>query len=270
MAGRLDNLAALVTGGGRGIGRAIALRLAREGAHVAVADIDESTAGGVAEEVVALGRRSLPVRVDVSSKSECERLVEDVVREFGRLDLVYCNAGIAQIKPLFEISEKDWDQIFAVNCKGVFFTLQAAARQMLRQDRPRPGAPRGKIVNTASIAGRYGSQPTSAMQIPYRASKAAVISITQSAAVSLAPNVTVNAICPGVVETDMWRLIDEQWTEAEGWERGEAWRRRIEPIPMGRPETPDDVAGLAAFLASPDSDYMTGQSINIEGGLVMS
>jgi meso-butanediol dehydrogenase / (S,S)-butanediol dehydrogenase / diacetyl reductase len=270
VAGRLDNLVAAVTGGGQGIGRAIALRLASEGAHLVIADINESTAQQVAGEVADLGRQSLALHTDVSSKTECEQMVERVTGEFGRLDVMYCNAGIVQVKPLFEMSEKDWDQMFAVNCKGVFFTLQAAARQMLRQDRPRPGGPRGKIVNTASIAGRYGANPTSPLLSHYRASKAAVISITQSAAQTLAPDVTVNAICPGVVETDMWRTIDEQWAEAEGLEIGEAWRRRTAPIPMGRPQTPEDITGLAAFLASADSDYMTGQSINVEGGLIMS
>lgn len=270
MAGRLDNLIVLVTGGGQGIGRAIALRAANEGAHVAIADINEANAQKVAEEVAALGQKSLALRVDVSSKAEDEQMVERVVQHFGRLDVAYANAGIIQVKPLFEISEKDWDRMFAVNTKGVFFTLQAAARQMLRQDRLRPGAPRGKIITTASIAGRYGAQPTAAVLLHYRASKAAVISITQSAAAILAPDITVNAICPGVVDTEMWRTIDRQWTELEGWEAGEAWRRRVAPIPMGRAETPEDVAGLAAFLASPDADYMTGQSINIDGGLIMS
>lgn len=267
MAGRLDNLVALVTGGGQGIGRAIALRLAGEGAHLAIADINESTARQVAAEVTGLGRRSLAIHADVSRKVDCEQMVEQVVQGLGRLDVAYCNAGIGEAKPLFEISEKDWDRMFAVNCRGVFFSLQAAARQMLRQDRFRPGGPRGKIITTASIAGRYGGRP---MLLHYAATKAAVISITQSAALALAPNVTVNAICPGIVETDLWRTLDEQWSRAEGWEQGEAWRQRIATIPMGRPETPDDVAGLAVFLASSDSDYMTGQSINIEGGLVMS
>jgi meso-butanediol dehydrogenase/(S,S)-butanediol dehydrogenase/diacetyl reductase len=270
VAGRVEDVVAMVTGGGQGIGRAMALRLASEGAHIAIVDVNESTARQVAEEVAALGRRSLAVQADVSRKTECERMVDEVVRGLGRVDVAYANAGVIQVKPFFEVSEKDWDGIFAVNCRGVFFTVQATARQMLRQDRSRPGGPRGKIVTTASIAGRYGLQLTSAVLVHYRASKAAVISITQSAAVALAPNVTVNAICPGIVETDMWRTIDEQWTKLEGWEQGEAWRRRTEPIPMGRPQTPDDVAGLAVFLASPDSDYMTGQSINIEGGLVMS
>ena len=267
MAGRLENLVAAITGGGQGIGRAIALRLASEGANIAIVDVNEDTAGQVRDEVERLGRRALAVRADVSSRAECERMVDQIVAALGRLDVMYCNAGIAQAKPIFEISEKDWDRMFAVNARGVFFTLQAAARQMLRQDRFRPGGPRGKIVCTASIAGRYGGRP---MLLHYAASKAAVISITQSAALALAPDVTVNALCPGVVETDMWKTIDEEWSYAEGWEQGEAWRRRIAPIPMGRPETPDDVAGVAAFLACADSDYMTGQSINVEGGLVMS
>lgn len=266
MAERLQDLVAMVTGGGQGIGRAIALRLAREGAHIAVVDLNEANAGQVAEEVGRLGRRAAAIRADVSSKAECERMVQEVVGELGRLDVAYANAGIAEFKPLFEISEKDWDRMFAVNAKGVFFTLQAAARQMLRQDRSRPGGPRGKIVNTASIAGRSGGS----IIVHYAATKAAVISITQTCARNLAPDVTVNAICPGIVETDMWRTLDEQWSRAAGWQQGEAWKRRVEPIPMGRAETPDDVAAVAAFLASPDSDYMTGQSINIEGGLVMS
>ena len=270
MAGRLDNVVAVVTGGGQGIGRAIALRLASEGANLALVDINLDSAEQVAGEVAQLGRRSMAVRADVTSRGDCERMVEQVAQGLGRLDVLYCNAGVAQAKPIFEISEKDWDRMFAVNAKGVFFTLQAAARQMLRQERFRPGGPRGKIINTASIAGRYVGGPSAPILLHYRASKAAVISITQSAAQALAPDITVNAICPGIVETDMWKTIDEQWSYAEGWEQGEAWRRRIAPIPMGRPETPDDVAGVAAFLASADSDYMTGQSLNIEGGLVMN
>jgi meso-butanediol dehydrogenase/(S,S)-butanediol dehydrogenase/diacetyl reductase len=257
-----------VTGGGQGIGRAIALRLAREGAHLALADTNEETAKGVAGEIAALGRRSLAVPTDVCRKAECERMVERVVETFGRLDVLFCNAGIIQVKRVFDITEEDWDRMFAVNCKGVFFTLQAGARQMLRQNSLRPGGPRGKIINTSSIAGRYGGGRPWVLH--YAASKASVISITQTAAMDLAPHVTVNAICPGIVDTAMWKALDEQWSNLQGWERGEAWRRRVATIPMGRPEIPEDVAGLAAFLASSDSDYMTGQTLNIEGGLVFS
>ena len=267
MSGRLDDMVVAVTGGGQGIGRSIALRLAAEGAHLAIVDINLKTAQQVAEEVTALGRRALAIEADVVARAENERVVDAIVDQLGRLDVMFANAGIAQAKPIFEISEKDWDQMFSVNCRGLFFTIQASARLMLRQDRFRSGGPRGKIITTASIAGRYGGR---SMMLHYAASKAAVISITQSAALALAPEVTVNAMCPGIVETDMWRTIDEQWTAAVGWERGEAFKQRVSGIPMGRAQTPDDVAGLAAFLASADSNYMTGQSINIEGGLVLS
>jgi meso-butanediol dehydrogenase/(S,S)-butanediol dehydrogenase/diacetyl reductase len=260
-------MVAAVTGGGQGIGRAIALRLASEGAHLAIVDINLRTAQQVAEEVSALGRRAIAIEADVVARAANEQMVDSIVDQLGRLDVMFANAGIAQAKPIFEISEKDWDQMFSVNCKGLFFTIQASARQMLRQDRFRSGGPLGKIITTASIAGRYGGRP---IMLHYAASKAAVISITQSAALALAPEVTVNAMCPGIVETDMWRTIDEQWTAAVGWERGEAFKQRVGGIPMGRAQTPDDVAGLAAFLASADSNYMTGQSINIEGGLVLS
>lgn len=265
---RLENLVVAVTGGGQGIGRAMALRLAQEGAHLAIADTNEETAKGVAGEIAALGRRSLAVPTDVSRKAECERMVERIVETFGRLDVLFCNAGIIQVKRVFDITEEDWDRMFAVNCKGVFFTLQAGARQMLRQNPLRPGGPRGKIINTSSIAGRYGGGRPWVLH--YAASKAAVISITQTAAMDLAPLVTVNSICPGIVDTAMWKALDEQWSKLQGWEKGEAWRRRVAAVPMGRPEIPEDVAGLAAFLASSDSDYMTGQALNIEGGLIFS
>jgi meso-butanediol dehydrogenase/(S,S)-butanediol dehydrogenase/diacetyl reductase len=132
------------------------------------------------------------------------------------------------------------------------------------------GRPRGKIITMASIAGRSGAGPIASVIAPYRASKAAVISLTQSAAITLAPHVTVNAICPGLVETDMWKRMDRDWTALQGVEQGQAWKQRVAAVPMGRPQQPDDVAGLALYLASPASDYMTGQSINIDGGLMMS
>jgi meso-butanediol dehydrogenase/(S,S)-butanediol dehydrogenase/diacetyl reductase len=152
-----------------------------------------------------------------------------------------------------------------VNAKAVFFVLQAVARQMKDQE-PGTDGLRGRIVNTASIAGKPGGRP---MMSPYAASKAAVISITQSAAAALAPDITVNCVCPGAVETNMWEQIDAEWGELEGRERGEVWRQRIAPIPLGRPETADDVAGVFAFLAGPDAVYMTGQSVTVDGGLVM-
>jgi meso-butanediol dehydrogenase/(S,S)-butanediol dehydrogenase/diacetyl reductase len=197
-------------------------------------------------------------------------MVKEIVQHYGRVDVMVCNAGIIQVKPFMDITEEDWDPTFAVNVKGTFLTLQAAARQMCTQAPMGANRPKGKIITLASIAGRYGAGPMAPIIPHYRASKAAVISITQSAAFTFAPDITVNAICPGLVETDMWKRIDKEWSAIESWKEGEAWSRRVGAVPMGRPQTADDVAGLAAYLVSPDSDYMTGQSLNIEGGLTMS
>jgi meso-butanediol dehydrogenase/(S,S)-butanediol dehydrogenase/diacetyl reductase len=266
----LSGMTAAITGAGQGIGRAIALRLATDGADIAISDINEAGAQKVAEEVRALGRRALALRTDVTSRDDCARMVEAITAEFGRLDLMVCNAGVVQAKPFMDITAEDWDPLLQVNVKGVFLTIQAAARQMREQPKMGDGRPRGKIITLASIAGRYGAGPMAPVIPHYRASKAAVISITQSAAFTLAPDITVNAMCPGLVEGDMWKLIDKQWSAIENWEEGEAWKRRTGAVPLGRPQQASDVAGLAAFLAGKDADYMTGQSINIEGGLTMS
>ena len=155
----------------------------------------------------------------------------------------------------------------SVNLRAVFFVLQAAARRMLEQEPIAGSELRGKLVQTASIAGYRGGLP---LTVHYAASKAGVISVTRTSAQALAPHrITSNCICPGVVDTPMWAQLDADWTTLEGWQPGEAWKRRTAGIPLGRPETPHDVAGLVLFLASSDSDYMTGQAINIDGGLVM-
>ena len=260
-----------ITGAGQGIGRGLALAFARAGARaVVIADIDETTAGAVATEVRALGAEAIAVRSNVTSGEDCEAMVLRATSAFGRLDLMVCNAGIMQLKPLLELEGADWDRMLAVNVKGSFLSLQAAARAMRGQPRPAEGRPRGKIIMMASIAGRPGAGPIAAMIAPYRASKAAVISLTQSAAIALAPDITVNAICPGLVETDMWKRMDRDWTTLQGIPEGEVWRQRIASVPLGRPQQPEDVAGLALYLASPAADYMTGQSINIDGGLMMN
>ncbi|MBI2460601.1 MAG: SDR family oxidoreductase, partial [Candidatus Rokubacteria bacterium] len=188
-------------------------------------------------------------------------------RRWGRLDVLFNNAGIIQGKPLLEIAEEDWDRMMAVNLKAVFFALQTAARRMVRQD-PIPGSElRGKLIQTASIAAYRGGLPLLAH---YAASKAGVVSVTRTAAQVLAPyRITSNAICPGAVDTPLWAKLDAEWTALEGWPRGEAWRRRTAGIPLSRPENPEDLTGLAVFLAGADSDYMTGQAINLDGGLVM-
>lgn len=264
-------LVVAITGAGQGIGRGLALAFARQGAHaVVVSDINEQAAQAVTEEVRGLGGQALAVQADVTRTADCAALVAQTVQAFGRLDVMVCNAGIMQLRPLLELEAEDWDRMLAVNVKGSFLTLQAAARQMLEQPPLAEGRPRGKIITMASIAGRSGAGAIAALIAPYRASKAALISLTQSAAITFAPHITVNAICPGLVETDMWKQMDRDWTALQGIETGEAWKQRTSTIPMGRPQQPEDVANLALFLASPASDYMTGQSINIDGGLMMN
>jgi meso-butanediol dehydrogenase/(S,S)-butanediol dehydrogenase/diacetyl reductase len=256
---------ALVTGSGRGIGRAIALRYAREGATIVTVDLDELGVRAVAEEARALGAAVDAFRVDLRAPGQSAEMVGRVVERFGRLDIMVNNAGVMRVRSLLELTPEDWDFVNDVNARGLFFALQAGARQMVKQTPVGAGRPRGKIVNVASIAGRIGRP----MFAAYAASKAAAISITQSAAHALAPDVTVNAICPGVVDTEMWRQIDREWTQLEQRPIGAAWQDRIRGIPMGRPETAEDLAGMAVFLASADSDYITGQSYHVDGGLVM-
>jgi meso-butanediol dehydrogenase / (S,S)-butanediol dehydrogenase / diacetyl reductase len=264
--GKLDGSVALVSGSGRGIGRAIALRYARDGAKVIVADVDQDSAKAVADEVKSIGVEADAFHVDVSDPKQSTAMVTRAVERFGRLDVLVNNAGVMRVRALLEVTPEDWDFVNDVNARGLFFAVQAGARQMMRQAPPAAGRPRGKIINTASIAGRSGRP----MFAAYAASKAAAISITQSAAIGLAPEITVNAICPGVVDTEMWRQIDREWTQAERRPLGSAWQARIGGIPMGRPEIPDDVTGMAVFLASADSDYITGQSYHVDGGLQMN
>lgn len=263
---KLENLVTLVTGSGRGIGRAIALRYAQEGASVVVVDVDPDGVQKVANEIKALGGTAEAFHADLSEPEQSVAMVRRVVERFGRLDVMVNNAGVVRVRPLLELTPQDWDFVNDVNARGLFFALQAGAKQMVTQSAHVAGRPRGKIINTASIAGR-GGRP---MFAAYAASKAAAISITQSAALALAPHVTVNAICPGVVETEMWRTIDREWTQAEQRPQGAAWQERIRGIPMGRPETPEDLTGMAVFLASADSDYITGQSYHVDGGVLMN
>lgn len=262
---RLQSSVTLVTGGGRGIGRAIALRYAAEGAQVAIADIVETNARAVADEIRAAGGSAETFVADMGKPEDSTTLVDAVTRRFGRLDVMVNNAGVVRVKPLLELSPEDWDFVNDINARGLFFAMQAGARQMMAQTPATPGRLRGKIINVASIAGRSGRP----MFAAYAASKAAAISITQSGAQALAPHVTVNALCPGVVETEMWRTIDREWTATDNRPVGAAWQERIRGIPMGRPETPEDLTGMALFLASTDSDYVTGQSYHVDGGMVM-
>jgi meso-butanediol dehydrogenase / (S,S)-butanediol dehydrogenase / diacetyl reductase len=263
--GQLQGCIALVSGSGRGIGRAIALRYAREGATLVVTDLDEGAAQAVAKEIRSLGATAEAFQANVGEPQQSAAMVARAAERFGRLDVLVNNAGVMRVRPLLELTPEDWDFVNDVNARGLFFAVQAGARQMQRQTPLGQGRPRGKIVNIASIAGRSGRP----MFAAYAASKAAAISITQSAAAALAPDITVNAICPGVVDTEMWRQIDREWTQFDQRPAGAAWQDRIRGIPMGRPETAEDLVGMAVFLASADSDYITGQSYHVDGGLVM-
>ncbi len=259
---RLTGRTVLITGAARGIGAACAHRLAADGARLVLADLDGAGVEKLADE---LGQ--VAVWADVTRNQEIERMLEEPYRRWGRLDVLFNNAGVIRVQPLLEVTEAEWDRVMNVNLRAVFFVLQAAARRMTRQA-PIPGSElRGKLIHTGSIAAYRGGNH---LMTPYSASKAGVVSLTRSAAQALAPHrVTSNCVCPGAVETAMWEQIDREWGALEGLAPGEAWKRRIEPIPLGRPERPEDVASVVAFLAGPDSDYMTGQAVNVDGGLVM-
>ncbi len=259
-----------ITGAGRGIGRGLAQAFAQRGARLVVSDIHAQAAQACAAELCAQGAEAIALQADVRSAADNAAQVHLAVARYGRLDIAICNAGIVQIKPLLELDAADWERMFAINVTGAFLTLQAAARHMLTQAPRSTGRPRGKIILLASIAGRSGAGPLAPLMAPYRASKAAVISMAQSAAMGLAPHINVNAICPGLVETDMWQHIDTAVTGLRGEASGQAWQRGVANVPMGRGETPADVANLALFLASSAADYMTGQAINIDGGLMMN
>ncbi|MFC7344377.1 acetoin reductase [Saccharopolyspora griseoalba] len=250
---------ALVTGAGRGIGRAIALRLAADGHDIAVNDVNADGAESVAREVRSAGRRAVAVPGDVSDRETVFGVVADAVSELGGLHTHVNNAGVAQVKPLLEVEPAELEQLFRVNVFGVVYGLQAAAEHM----REHGG---GKIINAASIAGHAGFDYLGA----YSGTKFGVVGITQAAAKELAQHgITVNAYCPGIVGTDMWDDIDARLGGYLGLARGAAMEQYAQGIALGRVQTPEDVAGFVAYLAGPDADYMTGQSVVIDGGVVM-
>ena len=258
----LDQRVVLITGAARGIGAATARRLAAGGARLVLADLDGAAVDKLAAELGGVG-----VAADVTRAADVARMIEEPYRRWGRLDVLFNNAGVIRVQPLLDVTEAEWDRVMSVNLRAVFFVLQAAARRMKAQP-PIPGSElRGKLIQTASIAGYRGGNH---LMTPYSASKAGVISVTRSAAQALAGDrITSNCVCPGAVETAMWEQIDQELGALHGWAPREAWKRRTAGIPLGRPETPDDVAGVVAFLAGPDSDYMTGQALKVDGGLVM-
>ena len=255
---KLKDKAAIVTGGARGIGEAVVRAYSAEGAKVVIADIEIAKAQELASE---LGANALAVQLDVRDSKSISSLISTTVAKFGGVDILYNNAGVFDMGPILEISEASFDKVFAVNTRGLFFTLQAAAAQMVKQGRG------GKIINMASQAGRRGE----GLVAVYCASKAAVISLTQSAGLDLIKyRINVNGIAPGVVDTPMWDHVDALFAKYEHLPVGEKKRQVGVAVPAGRMGLPDDYRGPAVFLASSDSDYVVAQTLNVDGGNWMS
>ncbi len=249
----------LITGAARGIGRGIALRLARDGADLCLVDLKAETLGDTAREVEAAGRKATVFAADVSDRDAVYGAVDHAERELGGFDVMINNAGIAQVQPLAEVTPEEVQKIFRINVDGVLWGIQAAAAKFRQRGH------KGKIVNASSIAGHDGF----AMLGVYSATKFAVRALTQAAAKEYASaGITVNAYCPGIVGTDMWVEIDERFSELTGAPKGETYKKYVEGIALGRAQTPEDVAALVSFLTGPDSDYITGQAILTDGGIV--
>jgi 3-oxoacyl-(acyl-carrier-protein) reductase len=244
---RLKDKTAIVTGAGRGIGKGIALKLAREGASVIVSDIDINNAKEAVAEIEAFGGKAIGVQGNIASREDVERMFKDAVEKFGTVDILVCNAGINRDGMLHKLGQEQWDQVIAVNLTGTFYCVQTAAKLMREKMY-------GRIINIASASwlGNIG-------QANYAASKAGVVGLTKTAARELAAkNVTANAICPGFIETDMTRGVPEK-----------VWDIMISKIPAGKAGKPEDVANLVAFLASEEASYITGEVINVGGGMIL-
>ncbi|ART68769.1 diacetyl reductase [Mycobacterium dioxanotrophicus] len=255
----LQGKVALVTGAGRGIGRGIALRLAREGADIALVDVVPDSITAVADEVTEIGTKATTFVADVSDRDAVYAAVDHAATALGGFDVMVNNAGIALVGPIADVTPADVARVWSINVDGVLWGIQAAAAKFIELGRP------GKIINASSIAGHDGF----AMLGVYSASKFAVRGLTQAAAKEYASaGITVNAYCPGIVGTDMWVEIDKKFAELTGAAEGETFQKYAGGIALGRPETPEDVAGFVAYLAGPDADYMTGQAGLIDGGLV--
>jgi len=248
---------AIVTGAAQGIGRAIACRLARDGFAIAIIDINADALDEVKKEIEGLGAQVLALRADLTKLDEIQKVINRSA-EWGQLTVLVNNAGRVLITPFLEITEDEWDAIMTLNLKAVFFAMQFAVRYM---------SDGGRIINLSSISGRSGRPD----QAHYAAAKCAVISLTQSAALSFASQgITVNAICPGVVDTPMTTGIHEIRANALGITPEESLARMVAKIPLGRLEKTDDVAGVVSFLCSADAAYITGQSLNVCGGMEMN
>lgn len=255
---KLDGKIAIVTGAASGIGKAIAERYIAEGASVVIADIDIEKAEKTATE---LGAKAKAVHFDVTDEASIKQLILSTESHFGAVDILVNNAAIFNLAPITEITRAQYHQIFSVNVEGLLFTMQAVANHMIAHNKA------GKIINMASQAGRRGEP----LVATYCASKAAVISLTQSAGLGLIKQgIHVNAISPGVVDTDMWDVVDSQFAVYEQLPLGEKKRRVGKAVPYGRMGKATDLVGAAVFLASDDADYIVAQTLNVDGGNWMS
>lgn len=254
---RLKDKVAIVTGGSSGIGRGIALRYGVEGAKVVIADLNFDGAKKVVEEIEAARGTSMAVQCDVSSRDSVKATVNAAVEAYGEINVLVNNAGIGKIIPFMETTEEDYRMMFNINCMGIMIFAQEVGQVMIDQRRG------GKIINLASQAGRRGES----LVMAYCATKAAVISMNQSIALAFAEHkINVNALAPGVVDTPYWEKVDEQFGKIMGWKKGEAKKNATASIPLGRIEQPEDLTGAAVFFASSESDYITQQCLNVDGG----
>lgn len=255
---RLDKKSALITGAARGIGRGFAEAYISEGATVAIADINLDAAQQTASE---LGNTAYAVQLDVSDQSSVDAAIAHVADYAGKLDILINNAALFDASETVDITRASYDKLYAVNVAGTLFTMQAAAKQMIAQGHG------GKIINMASQAGRRGES----LVLVYCSTKAAVISMTQSAGLDLIKHgINVNAIAPGVVDGEHWEHVDAMFAKLEGKEPGQKKAEVAVSVPAGRFAVPADLAGMAVFLASPESDYIVAQTYNVDGGQWMS
>lgn len=258
---RLENRIIVVTGAGSGIGRGMALTLARNGGCVVVSDVNETAAAAVAQEITATGGQALAVRADVTQADSVAELFDKAEAAFGPVDVIFNNAGVSLKEPFLSTTETQWNLMMSVNGLGPLLCTQEAARRFLKH------GTRGKIINTCSTSSR---QP-SANFCAYAASKAAVLSLTHSSARALAPHgITVNGIGPGIIQSQLWNEMDRSTNgEVRSAAQSADLGNYVSTIPLGRVGQPDDLGPTAVFLASADSDYITGQLIMVDGGIVI-
>ena len=251
-----------ITGAGNGIGRAIAIAMSKQGYNVACVDIDIDRANETLGLISSKNRLGLAIKADVTNNSDIEYMIKSVVDAFGSLDVMVNNAGVTRTSNIMDLTEKDWNWIHDVNAKGTFFCLQIAAKQMIKQGSG------GRIINMASVGGKGFVDVSNAI---YAASKGAVISLTKTAAQELGKyKITVNAICPGITHTNILSGIVKKRSLEQGKTEAEIMKYYVRDIPLGRPNDPEDIAAMAVFLSSEGAKNISGQSYNVDGGLIPS